>query len=391
MKIAICGLGRRIGHVAGFLTEQVPDARIMGYVDPEPTGRAYLESIGVSPGRPYDRLETMLDNVLPDLLLVGSPNHMHIGHLITGLERGVRIFAEKPVVVSEAETFALLEKLAIHGAESILVGLVLRYSPLYRELRRWMAKGALGNIASIEASEHITPEHGAFFMRDWRRLQRYSGGFMLEKCCHDLDIYQSIVGARASRVASFGSRRIFTPANAALEPHCVYHAKPDGWSGQPRVFESDADIVDNQVALIEYENGVSMCFHTNLNVPDEFRRFCIVGDRGTAEGDFHRNFLRIDDATSSMRLADWSFQEPFGPGHYGSEPLMIADIVAHLLDDAPLPVSILDALESGLTALKIDEARTTGRVVDLTQTWKTFDSFGVQRSAQMPLSAETGP
>ena len=26
-------------------------------------------------------------------------------------------------------------------------------------------------------------------MRDWRRYGHYSGGFMLEKCCHDLDLY----------------------------------------------------------------------------------------------------------------------------------------------------------------------------------------------------------
>ena len=51
-------------------------------------------------------------------------------------------------------------------------------------------------------------------MRDWRRLEKYSGGFMLEKCCHDIDLYNSIVGDRPSRVISFGGRNNFIPSEA---------------------------------------------------------------------------------------------------------------------------------------------------------------------------------
>ncbi len=50
-----------------------------------------------------------------------------------------------------------------------MIGLVLRYAPLYRDLVAARDEGALGQIASIEACEHIAPYHGAFFMRDWRR------------------------------------------------------------------------------------------------------------------------------------------------------------------------------------------------------------------------------
>ena len=71
---------------------------------------------------------------------------------------------------------------------------------------------SLGNIISIEASEHIMPWHGGFFMRNWRRKEKFSGGFMLEKCCHDIDFYNMIVGCRPKKVASFGGRRSFIPS-----------------------------------------------------------------------------------------------------------------------------------------------------------------------------------
>src|SRR3546814_15925943 len=41
----------------------------------------------------------------------------------------------------------------------------------------------------------------------------FGGSFLLDKCCHDFDIYRSFIGALPKRVASFGGRTIFTSAN----------------------------------------------------------------------------------------------------------------------------------------------------------------------------------
>ncbi|EKJ95992.1 oxidoreductase [Bradyrhizobium lupini HPC(L)] len=142
------------------------------------------------------------------------------------------------------------------------MGLVLRYSPLYRDLRAAQAEGKLGDVVSIEASEHIPPYHGAFFMRDWRRYEHYSGSFMLEKCCHDLDLYNGVVGARPRFVSSFGGRKSFTPANApqndGINDMEVYHRKPSGWMGSDKVFDSDGDIIDYQTAIVEYETALRL-------------------------------------------------------------------------------------------------------------------------------------
>lgn len=105
-----------------------------------------------------------------------------------------------------------------------------------------------------------------------------------KKCCHDLDLYNGLIGARPHRVASFGGRKTFVPANdprrEGINDLSLYHRKPSGWNGSDRVFDTDADIIDYQVAIVEYENGVGMNFHTNLNAPDQFRRFAVFGTRG---------------------------------------------------------------------------------------------------------------
>ncbi|WP_062209449.1 Gfo/Idh/MocA family protein [Aureimonas sp. AU12] len=385
MRVGIVGLGFRLGYL-GYVFDAVHEGfEIAGYVDPEPAGLADLAAKTVSAGKAYGSVADLIANERLDLLMVGSPNHLHLDHIRQGLEAGLKVFCEKPVVTTIAESLELAALMARFGHERLMVGLVLRYSPMYRDLLAAQAAGTLGQIVSIEASEHIEPYHGAFFMRDWRRYARYSGSFMLEKCCHDLDLYNGVVGARPERVASFGGRKSFVPANdPALEGVNdleLFHRKKSGWMGSDKVFDGDGDIVDYQVAIVEYANGVGLNFHTNLNVPDQFRRFCVMGSRGMAEGDFIRGFLQVHESLSGAKVVDKTYSATALSQHYGADEQMAADLVAHVLQDAPLPVSTLNALEAGILALAMDEARTTRSVVDLRPVWDRFDEALLARAA----------
>lgn len=380
MRIVTAGIGLRAGHVLSVLKAEMPEAEFVGYYDPQPT---HLAMIGADTPR-YASVEAMLAEARPDLLFVGSPNRFHLDQIRLGLEAGVRIFAEKPVVTSREQTFALAGLLARYGSDRVMVGLVLRYSQHMVDLRAALAAGVLGPIVSIEANEHIGPYHGAFFMRDWRRRSDLSGGFMLEKCCHDLDIYNMITASRPARVASFGGRRSFLPeyAPASNCENDIFHVKKSVWQSVDDPFRSDGDIVDFQTAILSYESGASLAFHTNINVPDEHRRFCVMGARGMAEGDFVRGFLRVT-ARDGSRFADHDYSKGAAAltgAHYGADQMMVRDVVAYLRDQtASLPVSVIDALEAGLAALALDEARLAGQVVDMADTWAQFDSYGLRQ------------
>jgi len=378
MRVGIIGLGYRLGYLARVFSVARPDFEIVGYVDPDPAGLSYATEHGVSVGPAYDSLEALIEGGNLDLLMVGSPNHMHLEHIRVGLEHGLRIFSEKPVVTSIEDTMALAGLLGQYGADNVMVGLVLRYAPLYVDLRKAQAEGKLGDIASIEASEHIPPYHGAFFMRDWRRYEKYAGSFMLEKCCHDLDLYNGVMGCRPRFVASFGGRRSFVPQNAPQDAGAndleVYHRKPSGWQGSDKVFDSDGDIIDFQTAIVSYENGAALTFHTNINVPDDFRRFAVIGAKGMAEGDFIRNYFRVTDSRTAERLEDKTYKNSELSQHYGADEQMAEDILRHLTEGVPLPVSVVDALEAGLLALSMDRAMRTGSVVDMAPLWQQFDA-----------------
>ena len=377
MKIGAIGLGNRIAHVYHELSQINQDADLVAFVDPQPIGKDYAEKNNFFPSQEYSSLNEMLSNEKLDLLMIGSPNHLHLDHIKIGLNAGIKIFAEKPIVINEAQSFELAKLLGEFGQDQVLVGLVLRYSQHARSVRNLIDKNILGNIISIEASEHIMPWHGGFFMRNWRRKEKFSGGFMLEKCCHDIDFYNMIVGCRVKRVASFGGRSSFIPENKPennLEEFTKYNLT--GWQAKESVFDSDADIVDHQVAIIEYDNGATLAFHTNMRVPDEFRRFAVIGTNGMVEGDFVRGFLKAHDQQNNVVL-DEDYGAAFGmvKGHYGADNLMLKDINQHLtnVEKINLPVGVKDCIEAGIIAMKIDESRKTGKIIDLTSSWSRLD------------------
>lgn len=379
MRIVTAGTGLRAAHVLSLLCATMPEAEIVGFFDPQPT---FLDVIGPDTPR-FDDVETMLAETKPDLFMVMSPNRFHLDQIELGLRAGLRIFTEKPVVVSIDETMKLAALLAKYGADRVMVGLVLRYSQHMVDMRAALAAGQLGPIISIEASEHIAPYHGAFFMRDWRRSHANSGGFMLEKCCHDLDLYNMITGARPMRVASFGGRKSFVPAHAPASNSEaeIFHVKKSVWDSTDDPFNSDGDIIDFQTAILDYENGATMSFHTNLNVPDEHRRFCVMGAKGMAEGDFVRGFLKVTARDGTvLNHHDYTSTTPAQSGaHYGADQMMVNDIVAFLRGQTSgLPVGIIDALEAGIVALALDTARASGTVFDLAEIWAQFDDFGLR-------------
>lgn len=86
------------------------------------------------------------------------------------------------------------------------------------------------------------------------------------------------------RVASFGGLDVFVPENRPIDDNdrLLYNS----WDAWEKVdpFESEKDIEDNQVAILEYKNGVRVSFHTNSNCSIKHRRLLICGTKGTLEG-----------------------------------------------------------------------------------------------------------
>jgi predicted dehydrogenase len=378
-RIGVIGLGQRIAHVLAAMQEVGWSLAIAGQVDPAPVGAPILAAAGIAQGRAFETPAELLAAGSYDLLMIGSPNHLHFEHIGLALDSGTPVFAEKPIVRTQAESLALAARLAGAKTPPLFIGLVMRSMPIVREVLARIDAGELGEIVSIDATEHLPPEHGGYLARNWRRKQAWGGSYLLDKVCHDFDIFGRVAGARPAKVASFGGRRIFTAERAETAPKTwdsgeAAYAFDPGWQGANDAFQSDMDVTDHQTAMIEYENQVRLSFHANSHTALTERRWYVAGTEGTLIADLVRNRLMVRRALSRAKPDRIDFGERTADAHNGADQAMARDLLATLESGAPFPVTPFDSLEAGLTVMAIDEAMASGEVVDCRPMWARYDA-----------------
>lgn len=378
MKFAVIGLGQRIAAVLSAIKETGTPFEVTGYHDPSPVGLERLQREGIDVGEAYRSVEQLLTSGPHDLVFIGSPNHLHAEHLMLALYGQAPVFAEKPIVRTENESYALARRLSVEPTPPLYIGLVMRSAPIVREVLDVVREGHLGQIVSIDATEHLPPEHGAYLARNWRRKREWGGSYLLDKVCHDFDIMSEIAGARAQRIVSFGGRGVFRPDREPLERaysngDTAFEMWPGGWSAHEDAFLSDADVTDHQTALIEYSNGIQLSFHSNTSSALRERRWYIAGTEGTLIADLVRNTLMW---RRGLELSP-PFRKQFPiseSDHNGADVAMAEDLVAALRGEADFSVSPFEAIEAGLTVMAMDKSLTLGQVVDCTAMWTTLDA-----------------
>jgi predicted dehydrogenase len=378
-RIGVIGLGQRIAHVLAAMKEMGWSLEVAGYADPSPVGLPILAEAGIDPGCAYPSTAQLLAAGPFDLVMIGSPNHLHLEHLNAAFAAGWPIFCEKPIVRTREETLALAETLAGGHAPPLFIGLVMRSMPIVREVIARVDSGELGDMVSMDATEHLPPEHGAYLARNWRRRADWGGSYLLDKVCHDFDIFGRIAGGRAARVASFGGRRIFDPARGQIpmtyeDGSAAYGLRDAGWAGANDAFHSDMDVADHQVAIVHYQGGMALAFHANSHVALQERRWYVAGTQGTLIADLVRNKLMVRRALDRRKPERIDFSTRTDDNHNGADQAMALDLLASLEGRAPFPVTPRESMEAGLTVMAIDEASASGQMIDCAPMWADYDA-----------------
>jgi len=306
-------------------------------------------------------------------VLVGSCNAMHAEQAIAAFDAGKNVFCEKPLAIS-AEQCAAVKKAHEASNKKLMIGFTLRYSNMYRKIKELLEGGGIGGIISFEFNETLNFNHGGHIMSCWRRKRETTGCHVLEKCCHDIDIANWMTGSRVKNVASFGGLNFFTPGNAhhrtrlskSKDGHPAYCSWPSAHGKNP--FTTDKDIIDNQVAIIEYENGVRATFHTNLNAGIPERRLYILGTEGAIRADLCKGEIeqrKIGFEEESEFIVDKGLD-----GHGGGDDILIDYWKKMIEEDAPSLTDLKTGLEAAVACFAIDEAMITKKVINLESTWK---------------------
>ncbi len=375
--IGAIGCGGRVLGVMKRIPGIGEDIEVRALCDVSPTSIQQAREAFAPDAKVYEDYRELVRDPGIEWVMIGSWNCYHREHAVAALSAGKHVFCEKPMATTIEDCLAMRNAWRASG-RIFSVGFVLRYSPHYQAIREVIRSGKIGRIVSMEFNETLAPDHGAFIHTDWRRRTRWAGSHLLEKCCHDLDLAGWMVGSLPLRVASFGGLNFFRSENAGEEN--LYPRDEKGRSPfqlWPKTstesvetpFNDDKDIIDNQVAILEYANGVRATFHTNCSAAIRERRMYIVGTRGVARGDVisgQLEFKRIGLNGSAPERIDTGVSG----GHGGADGTLSASLRESIVSGAAPLADPRDGLVSAATAFAIDEAMETGKVVDLAPTWK---------------------
>jgi len=96
----------------------------------------------------------MLEKADLDVVVIGSPPHWHALQLIACLERGVDVYAEKPLAYDVREGRALVEAAKQHADRIVSVGFQRRQGKAFHEAAEFIKAGKAGKIVQADVQIH---------------------------------------------------------------------------------------------------------------------------------------------------------------------------------------------------------------------------------------------
>jgi predicted dehydrogenase len=184
-----------------------PRARVVAVCDPD-RQKASRRAGEFGIPRVYQEAGAMLDAEAIDALDVASPRETHAAWVEAAAARGIDVLCQKPMTPTLGESERLVRR--VEGQMRFMVHENWRFRPWYRDLRRWIDDGRLGEVilarlATISsgflpdaAGRRPALERQPFMAREARLM-------IAEVLIHHLDTVRflcgplRVIGARAAR------------------------------------------------------------------------------------------------------------------------------------------------------------------------------------------------
>ena len=372
IKIAVIGNGGRAQYVVNrLIIDSKKGVEIISVYDPdEQESERSLRMWKSENAKICSSFRDAIDMPGVEWVMVFSPNAYHKEHILYSFSAGKHVFAEKPLAtkINDCSEIYTAHK---NSGKFFATGFVLRYAPLYRKAKEILDSGKIGKIISIDANENIKPAHGGYIMMNWRRFTSEAGPHILEKCCHDLDLINWFCESIPTRVASFGGLNFFIPENEKLTKRNGRNIFKE-WRdphGADSPFMSEKDIMDNQVGILEYRNGIRVMFQATMSNAIPERRMYFSCTEGTMRLELYSGILEYkilgENELRKVELA--------GGGHGGGDSYIMQELFKTMTEGVSPRCSGEEGLKSAVTSLALDLAAKEGRIVDLESIWQSLN------------------
>ncbi len=207
-------------------------ARVAAIADTDPEMREAGRRLAGPECRCFATHHDMLDSMELHAAVVAAPNHLHHPILLHLLKTDIPVLCEKPLGIDDVEC-AEIERLQARRRAPFWVAMEYRYMPAIARLLEEVEAGTAGTVRMLAIREHRYP-----FLRkvgDWNRFNAFTGGTLVEKCCHFFDLMRLILKSEPVRVYASGGMDV----NFLDERYC---------SGKP-------DIMDNAYVVVDFASG----------------------------------------------------------------------------------------------------------------------------------------
>jgi predicted dehydrogenase len=233
IKIALVGCGGRgIGAACNCLDVK-DDIRLVAVADAfedkaqqaaKRLQQQYGEKATLKPDRVFSGFDAYRQALQTeaDLVLLVTPPGFRPMQYRAAVESGKHVFMEKPVCVDAPGFRSVQEtnKLAEQKGLKIAVGLNMRHTPVYQEVRGRVHDGAVGPIAFLRcygnnAGVWVRPRKPdqtemEYQMRNWYYFVWLSGDVIVEQTVHAIDMSNWIRGACPVEANGMGGRQVRT-------------------------------------------------------------------------------------------------------------------------------------------------------------------------------------
>lgn len=416
LTAAVVGAGHRGVLYASYALRHPDELKVVAVAEPNDNRRRQVAAAhGIPPEMQFrTAAEFATRGALADAVINGTMDPYHVPTSLPLIEAGYHILLEKPIAPTETEVRALLAAARKHGRK-VMICHVLRYAPFYAEIRRRVAAGEIGDLVSVQTTEHVSYHHMAvaFIRGRWAREDR-SSSMLMSKCCHDLDLVTWMKSGIPPRsVASFGSLMQFKEENAPagsgtrclvdcqIERDCPYSARKHyieqeiwgcyAWepiehlertleqkieslrTDNPYgrcVWRCDNDVVDHQSLAIEFADG-STATHNMIGATSRpCRSIHLVGASGEIQGIMEEGWfvIRHPDPRKGHEYSEERVDcSVSGDGHGGGDLRLVEDFVRVVRGEkhSISTTDLEDSIYGHLLGFSADVSRLERRCVDI--------------------------
>jgi len=400
-RYAIVGTGDRATSMWGRdLAQRYPDIlEFVGLCDINPKRAAVArELIGVECPT-FTNFDEMLDKARPDLLMVTTVDAHHKNYIVKGLERGVDVMTEKPMVIDEEQCQDVLDAEKKHNRK-IVVTFNYRYAPKHQQIKEILLSGEIGRVISVDFSWYLDVNHGADYFRRWHRLKNGGGSLWVHKATHHFDLINWWLDADPVEVSAQGGLEVYGrkgPFRYTNCRPCPYKAQcrfyydmtknarrmklyaacedVDKYYRDGCVYREDVDIYDTMAAVVKYSNGVQMSYSLNAFMPIEGYRLAFNGELGRLEvRDYERQPWPVEEETEMYVTKSFGQRRKVAlkkaAGGHGGGDDRLRDLIFRKIDVPAymrLPDSRAGAMSclTGIAARKSVEQRRPVKIADL--------------------------